>query len=142
MHQPRAKSGFSLVELIIVVIVVGILAAVATPIYYKNMEKAIRAEAIAGIGSILVELRIAYGVDGRFPISPTYKKVVGQAWNDIQAGELTGKYFRDKNYKYLSLDGIAYRVRCAKNGVLEKNVWVDETGRWKFDTDVVAGDEE
>jgi len=125
--------GFSLVELMIVIVIIGILAAIAVPAYQKNVEQAKRSEALAGIGSIRRQLVIAYGVDGRYPISPTYKKVVGLSWNDIQPGELTGRYFSDKHFRYRSIDGVEYRIRCGKAGVLEKNVWLDETGRWKFD---------
>lgn len=136
------KSGFSLVELMIVVVVIAVLVGIAVPIYQKNLENAKRTEAMAGIGSIRRALQIEYAIEGSYPIANSYTRVVGQSWNSIKPGELTGKYFKDKNFKYLCTDGISYRIRCQKAGVLEKNVWIDETGRWKFDTDVIAGDEE
>ncbi len=130
--------GFSLFELMIVIVIVGVLAAVAVPIYNKSIEKAKRSEAVAAIGTIRTQLIISYGVDGRFPISSTFKKVVGQAWNDIQQSELDGKYFGYKDFKYRSYDGIEYRIKCRKAGLLERNIWIDETGHWRFD---VADDE-
>jgi len=46
------KKGFSLVELMVVVVVVGILAAVTTPAYINYIRRARIAEAKANLGSI------------------------------------------------------------------------------------------
>lgn len=126
-------NGFSLVELMIIIVIIGVLAVSAVPIYQHNLEVAKRAEAVAGIGSVRDQLRMYYAEMGSYPISDTYKKVIGQDWNDINTGELTGKYFKDNNYRYRSYDGIEYRIKCNKNRVLSKALWLDQSGTWKFD---------
>ncbi len=51
--QPRANSkGFTLLELLMVVIIIAILAAVALPQYVKTTEKARAASAISYLGAL------------------------------------------------------------------------------------------
>jgi len=46
------RSGFTMVELLIVLIIVGILAAVAAPIYSGNTQRAIASDAVAAMSLI------------------------------------------------------------------------------------------
>lgn len=124
----------------IVIVIIGVLAGAAVPIYQHNLEIAKRSEAVASIGTVRTQLRLYYGRTGSYPIRDSFTKVVGDDWNDIKKGELTGKYFQDKNFKYRSYDGVEYRIKCQKNKILTHQVWIDETGRWWFDMDVLDED--
>jgi len=58
MHRGKKKHGFTLVELMIVVVIVGILAAVALAMYRGYVARAIASEAEAGLGTIRTSLRV------------------------------------------------------------------------------------
>ena len=83
------RKGFTLLELMIVVAIVGVLAAVALPLYTEYMKKARTAEAKANIGDIRVA-QLAYydddlGGDGAF--APT---ITALGWS-LPGGGLVGK---------------------------------------------------
>jgi prepilin-type N-terminal cleavage/methylation domain-containing protein len=46
------KSGFTMVELLIVMVIIGILAAVAAPIYSANTQRAIASDAVSAMSLI------------------------------------------------------------------------------------------
>jgi prepilin-type N-terminal cleavage/methylation domain-containing protein len=54
------KAGFTLVELMVVVIIIGILAAVATPIYSSQTRRARTSEAITALGAVRQAERVYY----------------------------------------------------------------------------------
>jgi len=51
------KSGFTLVELLVVLLIIAILAAVATPLYLQNAKRARASEAVATMSLIRQALR-------------------------------------------------------------------------------------
>jgi general secretion pathway protein G len=55
--DPRGTGGFTLLELMIVVAIVGILATIAIPSYQKYIEKSKETTAISDIGTIAWKLK-------------------------------------------------------------------------------------
>ena len=60
----KKSKGFTLVELIIVIVIVGILSIVAVPIYRGYTKKAIATEAKALLGSIATAEKVYYAEFG------------------------------------------------------------------------------
>ena len=95
----KRRAGFTLIELMIVVLIVAVLAAILIPFMRARVEAAKWAEGKAGAGTIASALR-AYtaeqGIDG------TYNTSLIQ---DIlfKVSDLEGKYFQIGDYSLTSI---------------------------------------
>jgi len=64
--KKNRKKGFTLIELMVVVIIVGILAAVAIPIFRGQTKRAIAAEGEALLGSVRTAELVYYAEHGTY----------------------------------------------------------------------------
>jgi prepilin-type N-terminal cleavage/methylation domain-containing protein len=68
MKTKRAAAGFTLIELMIVVAIIGILAAIAIPKFASLIRKSGEGAAKGNLGSIRSSLSIYYGdMEGQYP---------------------------------------------------------------------------
>jgi len=65
--KKRIQEGFTLVEILIVVVIVGILAAIAIPTYFNYVEKAYASDAQTQIKTLLEECKIWKTTHEDFP---------------------------------------------------------------------------
>jgi len=85
----RSKAGFTLVELMIVMVIVGILAAVAVPIYRTNVKKAMASEGAALVGSVRTGERVYFAENG------AYLAIADTTFNaEIGVDTAGNKYFK------------------------------------------------
>lgn len=117
----RRNSGFSVIELVVVVVVSGVLAAVAVPISSNSTTKAIMSEADAGLRTIETQLRIHKAIAGEFPSMSKDSYVISADWHGIKSGGLTGKYFSDFAYTIESTPD-SYTITCVTGDLLPSDL--------------------
>ena len=92
----KGRKGFTLIELMVVILIVGILAAVAIPIMRGRVDSAKWSEGKAGAGTIATALR-AYaaerGATGTYGVALPTLATLG-----FIASDLHGTYFTIANY--------------------------------------------
>ena len=100
MNSSRTKKGFTLIELMVVIFIVGILAAVAIPIMRGRVDAAKWTEGKAGAGSIRTAAQAYCGEKGAgYDFSGTTLEDLGFVINlGAGGGDLDGKYFTDDCY--------------------------------------------
>jgi len=132
MEKGRKKRGFTLVELMAVIMIVGVLASLTMPILRRRARQAEWSEAAAAAGSIRTTMRAYYAED---PIAAA--AMVGSTVDTIQgtlgfsAGDLTGRYFQADNFTITDIDGNGHATITVMapagltgSGVLSNAGWV------------------
>jgi len=109
--------GFTLIELMIVVVIVGILAAVALGMYRGYTRKAMATEAEAGLGTIATSLRVIYAqYEDHTKGGAIAAGAVGAQVPGIDAGDLQGTYFDHGDYEIDAITGTTFELSCTGDG--------------------------
>jgi len=116
----KNTNGFTLIELMIVVAIVGILASIAIPNYFNYVAKAQQAEAKANLGAIYVSM-LAYTAPGGL------EGFSGATLNNI--GFKTDGTLR-YNYTLVNVTTLAFTARA--EGISDRikgDVWEIDSGK-------------
>ena len=109
MNNSRTKKGFTLIELMVVIFIVGILAAVAIPIMRGRIDASKWSEGRAGAGSIRTAARALIaekgngynfaGINGALNVAATYTGL------GFASTDLAGTYFPQSAYSIAFTNG-------------------------------------
>lgn len=114
----RKMKGFTLVELMVVILIVSILAAVAIPILRGRIDAAKWSEGKAMMGTIATAIRAYHAEKGPTGDVPT--SIVGSGDTDLgfTAADLTGTYFTSTDFSMsdLDMDPLTFTITCTPAG--------------------------
>jgi prepilin-type N-terminal cleavage/methylation domain-containing protein len=107
----QKRKGFTLIELMVVILIVGILAAVAIPILRGRIDAAKWSEGKAMMGSIATAIRAYHAEKGPLGAAPTTLGIAATGLG-FAAGDLTGTYFVDADFvmNVTAMDPLAFTV--------------------------------
>lgn len=88
-NKKKKQSGFTLIELMIVVAIIGVLSAIAVPAYKDYVTKSEVASTVATLKSIITPAELYYQEEGSFPANVTELNKVGVSQGAIKNGTLS-----------------------------------------------------
>jgi len=75
MRQIHKKSGFSLIELMVVIAIVGVLASIAAPMYSNFTKRTYFSEIITVVHTVKVDMATCMQSEGREDLCDTFAKI-------------------------------------------------------------------
>jgi len=103
MHNPNrhSKSGFTLVELMVVAVIVAILAAVAIPLMTGNKRRAMATEAETYLGNLRTQMRVMFAETGSYATNRN-GEAVDSVWKipGVTPSDMSGRYWSTNAFSF------------------------------------------
>lgn len=131
--------GFTLVELVIVVIIIGILAAIGVPQYARTLEKARAGEAWAGMAQLQNGLKIYYAQYGEYLSADPLTVEIGRQL-DIQLPQSDWSFkisFRPDKFRGYQIQATRMKGRAEGTTIIMDErgniggTWTTEVESWQ-----------
>jgi len=133
----KSKKGFTLIELMVVILIVAILAAVAIPIMRGRIDAAKWSEGRAMMGSIATALRAYAAGEDASPDNGTLSTETYATKLGFAAGDLDGTYFdpinftvSDCTYDPSLATPLVFTITATKDSLNPSTYTLNQTGAW------------
>ena len=108
----KGRRGFTLIELIIVIVIIGILSVVAIPKYFVNIKKAEKAKVLTHLNSVREAIMGYYSANGALPTVTGGGSIIvtveGDAVMTVQVP--TGYSFAKSTITAAAINGCTYKM--------------------------------
>ncbi len=126
------KTGFSLIELMIVIVIVSILAVVAVPILRGWADTAKWSEAKAAMGSIATSLRCYAARNGESGTYPPSLTTLGFVEDDLKGGHfvIDDYSITEASFTEGAEPELSFIIQCDKASLTPIRMTLDHAGNW------------
>ncbi|HYW68447.1 MAG TPA: prepilin-type N-terminal cleavage/methylation domain-containing protein [bacterium] len=112
----RNQRGFTMVELMIVVTIIGLLATIAMPMFQLMPERSKSTEAVTALGLIRSAMRVYYVEHGTFANPSVFSdgaQVTSGGLLGVNDRDLAGRYFSTESYTFSGAPTAnAFTIKC------------------------------
>ena len=142
----KSRKGFTLIELMVVVLIVAILAAILIPMLTARLESARWSEGKAGAGTIATSIRALYAEIGEESAAASFPTGTVDVTDVLNLEDLYGKYFRASDYAITDVtindyssggEGVPIDYTITVSAPSTTNPYTWKVASWSLDQDGV-----